>query len=785
MEAATDIAGQWEANANAPFGSPFSEAPAVRADDRYISPTIMLALSPFADHEDGGIEGQTETVMRDAFAQLRDDSFHEAVSALAEELEAAVDERFEGEDPANVAERERFARSYLAPTQFEADQYLASLETSLAEVDAGAMSSEALDGLLERLDPTLSDLSPAGEEFIGGLIKKAKGVVRKVASVAKQAAKLASPLLMPILGKLRALVRPLLERVLRFAVGKLPAPLRPVARTVADRILGKSSTPAAPAAAAGAAMAPAQATDTEELADTFDLCLAEALSFPETLEQQQDEFGIGEAPSTPASDELGDLTEARRALIEGLASSDGPEALGPEIEQFVPILLAALRTGISIVGRPKVVSFLSGYLAKMIAQWAGPQSKPLSKAIVDAGLKMVSLEAEGADNTADSTTARAGPVAMASVVEDTVRRLAEADEFVFEDPDLTEVAIAEAFGEAAATFLPQETLREELQLAPMLGGRFVTHRSGLPRSYAKYNRVPEVTISARAADTLPGFGGGTLGASMRAAGGRFPLRARMHIFHTKPGASAATMVRHGLGHGLRNVGIFPLTRRAAGSLLREPGLGAATPARFMHSHRRLGAGQRLYVLEPLDQTVAGAGGAATAPGKAWVSINPAKSRVTLGFYLSEADAQLVAGAVRTGRGPGEVLRRVMTSYRRLADPTHVDTGGLAHEDGEDLASFAARSAAKLPGGFFPMLRNRIAAWALPALSAWLRDHAEKFQAAAAHPDPGVRILIRLFEVPGLAQALAAGEGKTLAALQAAMKGKPKISIAVHPGGKKR
>ena len=65
----------------------------------------------------------------------------------------------------------------------------------------------------------------------------------------------------------------------------------------------------------------------------------------------------------------------------------------PAIEQFVPALLGALRLGINLVGRPKVVGFLAKYLAQLISRWVGPQlSGPLSNAIVDTGLRLVTLE---------------------------------------------------------------------------------------------------------------------------------------------------------------------------------------------------------------------------------------------------------------------------------------------------------------------------------------------------------------------------------------------------------
>jgi hypothetical protein len=556
-------------------------------------------------------------------------------------------------------------------------------------------------------------------------------------------------------------------------------PLQPKARVLADRILGKvAPKPAAPGTMTQSN--PAVLTNTEELADSFDLSLAEAVAFPGTLAAQEEAFGAGPGEALEASDELEALAEARSALIAELAARESEDALAPQIEQFVPVLLAALRTGIGLVGRPKVVSFLASYLARMIQQWVGPQdSRPLSQAIVDAGLKMVSLEAE---SSGDAAAEQAGPVALASVIEDTVRRLTEAEDYLFEDRDLTEVAVADAFAEAAATYLPQGMIREELQLAPSIGGMFVTRRPGRTRSFAKYSRVPQVSISARAADSLPAYRGGSLGAAVRAAGGRFPLRARMHIFQAKPGSSVAGMMRHGLGNRPRAMGAFPLTPRAAGTLLREPGLGTAGAPRALRSGRSVGAGQRLYVLEPLDQNVAAAG-RPPAPGQSWIAVNAARKRITIGFYLSEGDAQLLAGALRSGRGHGEILRKLLGELNGLGQ-SDGSTAGLAREDGEDFEDFAARVASKLPQAQVAALRRRIATWSLPALSPWLRDHKDDFLQAANQPDPGVRLRVRLSDVPGLDLA-AAGGAAGLAAIEQALKGKPKIAISVAAGSRKR
>jgi hypothetical protein len=106
-----------------------------------------------------------------------------------------------------------------------------------------------------------------------------------------------------------------------------------------------------------------------------------------------------------------------------------------------------------------------------------------------------------------------------------------------------------------------------------------------------------------------------------------------------------------------------------------------------------------------------------------------------------------------------------------------------HEDGEDFEDFAARAGRFLPHGFKQILRRRIAAWAMPALANWLRGNAETFLRAAAHPDPGVRIRIRL---EGVSAISASGSGlRSLAAFAAALRSKPAITVLVTPGGSNR
>ena len=91
----------------------------------------------------------------------------------------------------------------------------------------------------------ISGPSPVSRQFIGGLIRKVKKVVRSVANVTGKVASEALSAIGPILDRLKAVVRPLLRRVLAIATTRLPPTFRRPARSLAERFgLAESEPPA-------------------------------------------------------------------------------------------------------------------------------------------------------------------------------------------------------------------------------------------------------------------------------------------------------------------------------------------------------------------------------------------------------------------------------------------------------------------------------------------------------------------------------------------------------------
>ena len=644
--------------------------------------------SPFSESSFGEsfeAEGEQAQVVAEAFEAIRDEAFDEALAELVGETAEAADQRFAGEQPMQLAgQRFQLADAHLAPIGFEAEQCVQRFADHVQHLDVQGLAPEQLDEVLERFDPGPGTVTPAGEEFIGALIRKAKSVVKTVASAA---GKIASVALGPVLNKLKALVRPLLRRVLAMAIDRLPAALHEPARALARRFgVGEAESfdeaeleaeTEEELLSEGFTATPVTARDPESLAESFDAALAESVVGGEAMEQGEAFGHDRERGGEPeAGTQLEALAEARSTFMNQLQAAGDHENLGPAVEQFIPAILPALRLGLRLVGRPKVVNFLAGFLAKLIGQWVGPTlSKPLSQAIVDLGLRIIGLE----QGQPGELEAEAVPATLAATVEDTVRRVSEQPEHVFEDESLLQVAVAEAFEQAVAANFPSQLVRPDLRRAPTLGGSFVTRFARTPYAYKRYTRVPEVELTEQLAASMRTFRGATVAASLRAAGLSLPGRFRVRLYEAGPGTTLPRLagLEHILGpSGRRGAyrGLHPLTVANATALLREPGLGVDVPGRFLESRHRIGVGQRFFFLEPVGQGPTTS--AATAPGRAASSCDPTEPsscriRIRLGrgearvdMFFSEADAQRIAAAM-TARPAGgtAVLRAVLDALR--------------------------------------------------------------------------------------------------------------------------
>lgn len=763
------------------------------------------AASPFAETIGGELEGEGEQgqIIAEAFENLRDESFDEALAELIAETSEAADSRVAGELPMQLADqRSQLADAHLAPIGFEAEQCVQRFIDHVANLDPAALAPDQLQEVLDRFEPGGDSVSPAGEEFIGALIRKAKNVVKSVANAAGTVARAALPILGPILNKLKALIRPLLRRVLQIAINKLPVGLHQPALMLARRFgLAESESPLGSelegedeAAGEGFAASPVTAVDPQTLAESLDAALAESVLGGEALEQGE---SFGHDPDRGGEPEAGAqleaLAEARGVFMNSLQAAGDNEDVRPAVEQFIPAILPVLKLGLRLIGRPKVVNFLAGFLAKMIGQWVGPTlSQPLSRAIVDVGLRLIGLE-QGPPGKLD---AEAVPATLAATVEDTVRRLCEQPEHVFEDEGLMQAAVSEAFEQAVAANFPATLVRPDLRIAAGLGGTFVTLHPRSAHAYKKFSRVPEIELSTAQAAGLRSFRGVTVDAALRALGIALPAKFRVHIFEAGPGTTLPRLaqlerISRGDRHGYRQ--LHPLTVANAAALLREPHLGMDVPDRFLESRHRIGVGQRFFYLEPIGQSPTPApppsrrtiacDAAHPTDSRMWISMRRAEGRLAL--YFSEADAQKLAADL-AGKPTSTVFLRALVRAVRSATAALGRMDGavrIPHElelepSSEELVRRDHRQyhlhgqrpqyhrkhrRHLLPPALRARLGRYILAAASTAVSQWARTHGQEFVRAAQHPGCGVTVRIHVRGLPiGVTGAFAGGSAAAAA-----------------------
>src|SRR5215203_5523361 len=443
--------------------------------------------------EEGGalVDPETEEYVQ-VLNEFYDEEFDEALYALVDEAAAIYETHFphEQEDSQTTGyEAELLLDQHFAPLVAEAEAMFEALARELGQRDPNSLSEDEIGTVVDRYQPSVG-LAPNFEEFLGLNLKKTfKKVASTAVDLAKRGISVAAKLgLGPVLEKLKALIKPLLKRVIRTAIGKLPPYLQPIARKLAERLPFlkelEEDYESVPESAATSEVAEIQYEFNQQLANLLfaDTEVKQDLEVTEALTEQH----------VPNTYPLAELDRARDDFVENMRSLREGEDPTPYVENFLPAVLPALRIGIRIVGRKRVVDFLAKFLGKLIQRFVGPQYAPaLSQAIVDAGLRLLQLEATPEDES------RAAASAVAATVEETVQRVAAAPDYVLDNQELLEGFALEAFEQAAAANLPpvlsEETYRKrpDLREARRLRGVWVMMPRRRWKPYKKWSgRIP-------------------------------------------------------------------------------------------------------------------------------------------------------------------------------------------------------------------------------------------------------------------------------------------------------
>jgi hypothetical protein len=616
-------------------------------------------------------------------AELDDARFAEAIEALQDEAAAR-----------HLRSVGTWSSGYEAPVLATADtaQWLEELAEEADRV-LGALEEHFGDRPVDTLgDGGMPDgLSAAQENFLGGLLNKAKKLAQGVHKLAQKGVAFVGKLALgPLFGILRKLVQPLLKKVLSSAIGKLPASLRPLADRLAAKLGG----------AAG-------------LSEAFDRDVTAQLAAPDDAPMLSEEDSAYEAP---------ELDDARARLVRELGEADPNVPPTAQMEQFIPVVMAAMpliRTGVKLIGRDRIVDAVSGPLSQLISGMVGADAaKMLSRHIASTGLGLLGLEA-GADGAL-------GSEALAASAEDTVRHVLTLPPESLENDLLLESEVQDAFAEAVARHLPASVLR------PELAEREVDGESGvwvlMPRAtrpcfrYKKYSRVLPVRISRPMARSVVLSGGDTLERRLLESGVQsWPVDGEVELYELLPGGLPGHMSAYEEADDAHE--FEELTSTAAMMLAGNPRF--AQMGRFGGTGWHRGPGARYFRFRHRGRALRRRHGHGFLLAFDLTAPQPV---LKVNLLVGERDSHELAAQLQRRQ-----LVQVVSTVRRLLDPAAV--GHMTAR----LEKMLAKHGITAPAGTGRTLAERLADGMLRTVSEKLPAAAQQLAQAAQDPAPGTTL----------------------------------------------
>jgi hypothetical protein len=763
------------ATARAPFLdlSSFSaeEAPPAREPLHAGAPTRSPFLSVYESLQG---EATDQDPLREAYAtlmnDLHDEEFDEALFELQCSARAMHDAQLAAGRPR--AEADRLVMQHHAGLIRESAAMVDAMAREFAPREHAGIVEQEVDAFVEGYIPP-RPLEPEFEQLFSKIRRKVGGFFKKAAGAAWRGIKAVG--LGAVLGRIKGAVQDLLRRVIARAIGKLPPSLQPVARQLASKLGLKVAAPAAPAGGTEPPSGePAPAPDStdspvqpaagdgapspqEELNQHF----AAALLAQDEVEFELESAQFAGQVSAPAQPVFAELDDARERFIAELEALGPDDSAAPLIQNFAPAVMAALKVGTKIAGRPNVVKVIAKPLAALISKLVGPQhAQPLSRAIADAGLKLVGLEMSEAE------TGRLAPAAVAATVEEAITRVASLPEEVLDDQELLEGYVLESFEHAAAANLPavlsEATYRQRpdlLEAGVNVGWVLLPLRG--PKRYKRCTRSFRVTVSPQLAQEVESFEGSVLAEHLQDQLGMEEgeqVEGELHLYEALPGTSLADIARgerETLGPGLSDESnaaqLHPLTPQAAGALLGKPALGRALAS---GAGPELAAGQRLYHLATGKRPLMGPG--RTHRPRRGLHVNTTldavRDEVRVCVFLSEVRAQNLAARLRQGTNLGLVAANFERAVGRRLNrifggqaPARLRIVHAAMRPGQ--TALAALS--NLPPIAAQTFATKLRAWLVLAFAQFIKAQSQDVVAAADNTAEGLTFSFTLANAPGL------------------------------------
>jgi hypothetical protein len=715
--------------------------------------------------------------------ELKDTLFRESLEQLADEAMEAHGPQLAGEYGDRETRdwsSERVLNEHFEPLAAQAEAMLDRFFERLEGYEAESLTDVEIARISSEVPLSETPVSPASEQFLGGLLRKAGKLVSGAVNIAKKGlAAVGKFALLPLLKPLKLLGSFLLKHVIKFALGQLPPYLRPAAQKLSEKLfhaIGVKHEAEGEAQEQTEAEALPAAADAARLEAEFDVQVAQLLFTPDEAEMDHlvSSYGEGESYSSP----MPTLDDTRTQLVKELSSLQPGETAQPVMEQFLPALLwPATKAAITLLGRPKLVKFLGGLLGKLIKPLAGANAAGLlGPAIADAGLRIFGLET-GLETSQQDPRAMLAE-ALAATVEETVNAVAELPPHVLENETLLTDAVQEAFENAAAAYFPNSVIKTELRESTEQHGMWTrVPAKGKEKRYAKYSDTLPVEIPARQADAVKTFGDATLHDHLRDHHGLKegqPFKGNVTLYQALPGTRGSTIAR---AEKFPVSQLHPLTHQAAGALLGQNAtLGRHTPAPYLGSPEKLHVNQRLYRIHPPQ----GRHHHHAHRIHSELLINLLRGEIRLWVYLSEPLCQRISADLAKANNAAAAFKHVKRLLTRTTEalklavvhrhlpPEILVVAEIPNPDGK--VHHWLRQAGHHFGA-------KIGGWAQAQIAQYFRNNAEEFKRTCASHHDGVTLRITMTRVPGMDVLRLMSEGKT--PKEFSLAGWPKGSPAFH------
>jgi hypothetical protein len=793
------------------YETPFADIPVTKEADReseaksdMYSNYLMEVDSPFSRTFETASANSSVTPAGEEFVQfigeLNNEEFNNAVYELAAEMEDSWSSKISNEIAMGsnyIPFTTQKAREYLAPVIRESEAMVDRVAEHFSGNNLGDHSETEIESYFDSLEFDHLDFSPAQEQFFGSIFNKIKNVVKKGVDLAKKGISIVGKL-MPIniiLNKIKGLIRPLLDKVLKFATGKLPKNLQPYAQTLAKKFLNLESSEETESAHDTESNMELESIQTELDNHISQLVFSpsdfEAGNLVMNYETSYENIERTTNYETGMADNQPSLPVARQQFINELSNLQHGESPAPAIERFIPVAIMALqpviKLAISIIGRQKVINFLADLLAKLVAKYVPAEvAKPLAASIVDVGLSAIGFE------TYETQKPDLAYEAIANTIQETIQNMTDMTETSLNDREDLTMQLLEAFETAAANNFPPQYIREDLRPTKHKALWILMPRNGPGHYYKKFTHVFDISIDPPASAAVTTFRGLPLANFLRDKYGldtSKTIKAKVHIYEATKETRLHRISKYENLPGLNArqpkawIQLLPLTKQAASLLIKEPSLGKDPGSRNLSSRYRTMAGQRFYYLEidgvrlripPVDRSGhhhkngrIPNSSTESHSGDIQAVINFIKSEITLNYYFSEEDAKAVVtklnsndylGAAQSIRNSvkkvlNEMLMNNVSSKVKIIHEAIPELYLEQYSDQEaefnPLEALGKVAGKEIVGKLVEQLVEQVAGKAYEALTAFFKARAVEFKDAQAQPQDGVTIKISWKNIPGM------------------------------------